>query len=1014
MADQRRYNEGRDSVKKTRTIKGAESKIEPWSTCSWWFGYGRGGADPSSGAGGYAGFGGFEESSGYPRGQYGNFMSERDREYSSRPSGYSGGRYGCEVPGGFQGRPEARHVPESRHGDRDRYNRSGAEGYTHPPSISAAVPDGYENFDARLMQKDSLSPKRPGHGEKGRRIKLWTNYFDMAFKDWSKTFLHYDVNIQPECPPIRNRMVFQELIKLPQSSMRFAVYDGRKNIYSAVRLPESTFSFTVTLQLAQTSPQIQLQDIYTHVFEGGIENPREVLSVLDILLKSVPAEVFHPVSRATGVSFYPQGPEAYRAISNGLGAVQGWKQTIKPTYKAVLLNLDIATTCFYPAGPLIDAIAAFAKVRSIRDVNQQFFIRGSRDFMRLSKYLKNVNVLAQHREKGRRKYKIQGLSPQSADKTIVMIDVETPEARPMSVSQYFLERLGKRLAYPQLPVVNVGMLKVGKEPQPIYIPMEFLHIKKGQRHLGKLDDSQTADIIKIAALRPKDRMAHIEAGRRTLHTSEDAQKLYSHWGISIGSKMREVDARILSMPRLLVEDGRGRGNATIIPDNGAFNLSRGSKFYQPSVLRSYAIALIGRDAARLSFRSVETFMGTVLDQCRTMGIQVENLRLSDITVSNASSTIAETLQTARDAAVQAARKAGHPTMATAQMVFCIIDRKGAAEYDQIKQIAETRLNLMTQCIITKHFHNSRGGGVALNLALKINAKLGGINVALDPPQKMRVYSGTETMVLGVDITHPGAGALAEGARSVAAVVGSIDTNLCKYRSECGHLPPRQEIIKGLGELARPIFEQYRQNHPAKSLPTTLIVYRDGVSEGQFNEVALNEIQSLKECLQSYGPEGAAVKLTFMIINKRHATRFFVKERQDGDKNGNVMAGTVVDTGIVHPFEYDFFLNSHQGLQGTSRAAHYHVIYDESKFLPDDLQEFTYNMCYMFARATRSVSIVPAVYYAHLMASRIKCYRVGGGGSDTASMISGGAGVDYGTVEQFAEVADGMKKTMFFT
>lgn len=34
----------------------------------------------------------------------------------------------------------------------------------------------------------------------------------------------------------------------------------------------------------------------------------------------------------------------------------------------------------------------------------------------------------------------------------------------------------------------------------------------------------------------------------------------------------------------------------------------------------------------------------------------------------------------------------------------------------------------------------------------------------------------------------------------------------------------------------------------------------------------------------------------------------LKEAKDADKSGNVLAGTVVDTTIVHPYEFDFFLN----------------------------------------------------------------------------------------------------------
>lgn len=53
-----------------------------------------------------------------------------------------------------------------------------------------------------------------------------------------------------------------------------------------------------------------------------------------------------------------------------------------------------------------------------------------------------------------------------------------------------------------------------------------------------------------------------------------------------------------------------------------------------------------------------------------------------------------------------------------------------------------------------------------------------------------------------------------------------------------------------------------------------------------------------------------------------------------------MPGTVVDRTIVHPVEFDFFLNSHAGLQGTSRPTHYHVLVDQVPYTADQLQKFT--------------------------------------------------------------------------
>lgn len=46
------------------------------------------------------------------------------------------------------------------------------------------------------------------------------------------------------------------------------------------------------------------------------------------------------------------------------------------------------------------------------------------------------------------------------------------------------------------------------------------------------------------------------------------------------------------------------------------------------------------------------------------------------------------------------------------------------------------------------------------------------------------------------------------------------------------------------------------------------------------------------------------------------------------------------------------------------------------------------MCYLYARATKAVGLVPPAYYAHLVAARAKYHS--GFGSDTASLSSGGS------------------------
>ena len=60
----------------------------------------------------------------------------------------------------------------------------------------------------------------------------------------------------------------------------------------------------------------------------------------------------------------------------------------------------------------------------------------------------------------------------------------------------------------------------------------------------------------------------------------------------------------------------------------------------------------------------------------------------------------------------------------------------------------------------------------------------------------------------------------------------------------------------------------------------------------------------------------------------------------------------MDRGIAHPTEYDFYLNSHASIQGTSRPAHYHVLLDQNGLRADELQAFSYKCALLHALLCR--------------------------------------------------------------
>lgn len=120
-----------------------------------------------------------------------------------------------------------------------------------------------------------------------------------------------------------------------------------------------------------------------------------------------------------------------------------------------------------------------------------------------------------------------------------------------------------------------------------------------------------------------------------------------------------------------------------------------------------------------------------------------------------------------------------------------------------------------------------------------------------------------------------------------------------------------------------------------------------------------------------------VNFTVIVAEKRHHIRLFPPGGPAADKNGNPVPGTLVDRDVTHPFEYDFYLNSHSAIQGTARPTHYHVLHDEAKVDPNKLVSMVYDHSYQYMRATTPVSLHPAVYYAHLASNRARAHEPAG-------------------------------------
>lgn len=335
-----------------------------------------------------------------------------------------------------------------------------------------------------------------------------------------------------------------------------------------------------------------------------------------------------------------------------------------------------------------------------------------------------------------------------------------------------------------------------------------------------------------------------------------------------------------------------------------------------------------------------------------------------------------------------------------KLLLIILPAWNTALYNRIKYLADVEIGIHTVCVVAEKFQNGRKTrndppgkppmpdiGYYANVALKVNMKLGGVNHVV-AGSKLRFVNEGKTMVVGIDVTHPSP-ASAGNAPSIAAMVASVSKDLAQWPADLRVQQGRQEMVAKLDEMIKTRLALWIKQAGNGNYPDNILVYRDGVSEGQYEKVLEEELPLLRKgCRESYPATKSAAgfpRITIVVVGKRHHTRFYPTRREDTNESSNPPAGTVVDRGITEARNWDFFMVAHAAIQGTARPAHYFVVCDEifcKLPLPtiagdfnaaDILENLTHTMCYLYSRATRSVSICPAAYYADIACERARRY-----------------------------------------
>lgn len=349
-----------------------------------------------------------------------------------------------------------------------------------------------------------------------RNCKLHVNHFRVGF-DSQGTIMHYDVDVKPSLPPqngrpqkiskfdlslIRDKLFSDDPQRLP---LLKTAYDGEKNIFSAVLLPEETFivdvskgedertiSYAVTLTLVNKLPLHKLKDYIS----GKVLNiPRDILQGMDLVVKENPSKRTVSLGRC----FFPtEHPLIERDLEPGVIAIGGFQHSLKPTSQGISICLDYQVLSFHKKMSVLDFLYA-----RIQGFNIDEFWKYKKD-VELSLIGLKVNVT--HR-RTKQKYTIAKLTTEDTRHiTFTKVDPEgqNPPTKTTLVA-YFKDKHGVDITYKDIP----SLVFVGSKTN--YVPMELCDLVDGQRFPKELLDKYPANNLKKMSLcRPSERESIIQ------------------------------------------------------------------------------------------------------------------------------------------------------------------------------------------------------------------------------------------------------------------------------------------------------------------------------------------------------------------------------------------------------------------------------------------------------------------------------------------------------------------------
>lgn len=447
------------------------------------------------------------------------------------------------------------------------------------------------------------------------------------------------------------------------------------------------------------------------------------------------------------------------------------------------------------------------------------------------------------------------------------------------------------------------------------------------------------DIATYTRISPNQRVNALNQFCKRVNSTPETREILSGWGLTIDPEPVRLEIRQLDEQQIIF----GKNKTFPAGRNADFGRhATNNELLDVVHLRNWLVIHTRNDG-----RVAKAFIDCMERNSRPMGITVMAPR-AVILNDDRTETYIQTLRKELNSETQ--------------IVVAICPTSRDDRYAAIKKICCAELPIPSQVINARTLSNdAKNRAIVQKIALQMNCKLGGTLWSIKIPLK-------NVMICGIDTYHE----VAKKSKSVSAFVASLNSSYTRWYSKAIIQNKNEELVHGLVVSLQKSLEAYRKMN--NELPERIIIYRDGVGDGQLKMCEDYELAQLKDACKLYSDGDYKPLFTFIVVQKRINTRIYASTGTGNADNPN--PGAILDNMITRRNLYDFYLVPQSVRQGTVTPTHMVVVQDMANFSPDILQQLSYKLCFLYYNWPGTVRVPACCQYAHklayLVGQSVKC------------------------------------------